>query len=91
MFGHVGSEHQVDDALPHQFVRVSVEVLENVDPVVGGSQLEPEGRVVVFQHRDVVVQLGQVTSRVAKECTRNRDKKVRSAVYIVVVCVRKTT
>ena len=69
VFGHVGGQDQVYDPLAHQFVRVPVQVLEDVDPVVGGGELEAQGRMVVLQDSDVVVQLSQLTVRIAQECT----------------------
>lgn len=72
VFGHVCGQDQVYDSLAHQFVRVPVQVLEDVDSVVRGGELEAQGRMVVLQHSDVVVQLGQVTVRIAQEGTAEK-------------------
>ena len=66
---HLRGEHEVDDGLPDQLEGVAVEALENVDAVVGERELEGQGRVVVLQDRDVVVEVGELGVGVAKEGT----------------------
>ena len=67
MLGHVRGQDHVYDALPDLLVRVPVQVLEDVDPVIRAGQLEAQGRVVVLEHGDVVVQRCQLGVRVAQE------------------------
>ena len=75
VLGHVRGKDHVDHALPDLFVRVAVQVLEDVDAVVGHGQLEAERRVVVLQHSDVVVQRRQLSVGVAEESTRIKQEK----------------
>ncbi len=67
VLAHLGGQHQVDDGLPHGLERVPVQVLEDVDAVVGHGELEAERGVVVLQHGDVVVQVRQLGVGVAEE------------------------
>ena len=66
---HLRGEHEVDDGLPDQLEGVAVEALENVDAVVGERELEGQGRVVVLQDSDVVVEVGELGVGIEKEGT----------------------
>ena len=57
---HLRGEDEVDDGLPDQLEGVAVEALEDVDAVVGERELEGQGRVVVLQDSDVVVEVGEL-------------------------------
>ena len=65
---HVGSQYNVDQPLPEHLVRLRVELLEDVHPVVRVGELEAEGGVVILEDGGVVVEDRQLTPRVAEEC-----------------------
>ena len=64
---HVGGQDHVDQTLPEHLVRLRVELLEDVHPVVGVGELEAKGRVVVLKDSGVVVQDRQLAPRVAEK------------------------
>ena len=67
VLGHVRGQDHVDHTLPDLLVGVAVQILEDVDAIIGHGQLEAEGGVVVLQHRDVIVQGRQLRVGVAQE------------------------
>ena len=67
MLGHVRGQDHVNDALADQLVRVPVQVLEDVDPVVGHGQFKAQTCVVVLKDRDVIVEGRQLGVGVAQE------------------------
>ena len=64
---HVRGQDHVDQTLPEHLVRLRVELLEDVHPVVGVGELESKGRVVVLEDGGVVVQDRQLAPRVAEK------------------------
>ena len=64
---HVCGQDHVDQTLPEHLVRLRVELLEDVHPVVGVGELEAQGRVVVLEDSGVVVQDRQLAPRVAEK------------------------
>ena len=64
---HVRGQDHVDQTLPEHLVRLRVELLEDVHPVIGVGELEAKGRVVVLEDGGVVVQDRQLTPRVAEK------------------------
>ena len=64
---HVRGQDHVDQTLPEHLVRLRVELLEDVHPVVGVGELEAKGRVVVLEDSGVVVQDRQLAPRVAEK------------------------
>ena len=76
---HVCGQDEVYDAPPHEEVVLPAKVLENVDPVVWGGQLETQRRVMVLQNRDVIVKFGKGVVWIAKECTEKKGEKSLSS------------
>ena len=64
---HVRRQHHVNQPLSEHLVRLGVELLEDVHPVIGVGELEAKGRVVVLKDGGVVVQDRQLTPRVAEK------------------------
>ena len=64
---HVCGQHNVDQPLPEHLVRLGIEFLEDVHPVVGVGELESESRVVILEDSRVVVENRQLAPRVAEE------------------------
>ena len=64
---HVRGQHHIDQPLSEHLVRLGVELLEDVHPVVGVGELESESRVVILEDSCVVVENRQLASRVAEE------------------------
>ena len=65
---HVRGQHHIDQPLSEHLVRLRVELLEDVHPVVRVGELEAEGGVVILEDGGVVVEDRQLTPRVAEEC-----------------------
>lgn len=51
MLLHVGGQNHIHDTLPKTAVVLATQAGENVDPMVGESQLKSESRVVTFEDR----------------------------------------
>ena len=64
---HVRGQHHVDQPLSEHLVRLGVELLEDVHPVVGVGELESESGVVILEDGGVVVENSQLAPRVAEE------------------------
>lgn len=73
MFGHVSGQNHVDDTLPHELVRVPVQVVKDVHTLVRRGKFEPQRGMMVLQYRDVIVQIGQFATRVAQKGTESQN------------------
>ena len=67
VLGHVRGQDHVNDGLSDEFVRIPVEVLEDVDSIIGPGELETKRSVVILQYGDVIVQRGELSVGVAQE------------------------
>ena len=66
MFAHISGQYHVYQPSSDCLVHVGLQLGEDVDPGVAVGQLEAQGTVMVLQYSRVIVQDGQLTTRVTQ-------------------------